>query len=517
MAERAPAEELLHLVDWAATTETGDRAELDVEPSERAWSAVSVSRPGVPGRGPLPERRRRASPRRPASAPRRPTSSSSTSTSTGSTWPWTGVLLPEHELAIIDEAHQLEDIVSATSGIELTGGRFIDLARRTRGVIADDRLPAGVDDAGRLLTEALRPHRDRRLRGGLPDDLAGAITVARGRVEQVLAAGPQRARSTPPRTPARGPCGSCSRPARSLDDLGGVERVSDDQVVWVEGTDANPVLRVAPLDVSGLLKERLWDKRTAVLTSATLPPGCPPASACRRRRSPSSMSAARSTTRRTRSSTAPPTSPTRGNPGYVEALTDELGDLIEAAGGRTLALFTSFRVLDEAAAALQLRFGEDLPILTQRDLPKARLLEQFTADEATSLFATMGFWQGVDVPGRSLSLVAIDRIPFPRPDEPLLEARRERAGSAGLRPHRPPPRRHPPRPGRRSPHPHGHRPRRRRRPRPPPRQGRLPLGPRQRPPADAPHQGPRRGPPHPRGDPRPAPIRPSGSDPSESG
>jgi ATP-dependent DNA helicase DinG len=117
------------------------------------------------------------------------------------------------------------------------------------------------------------------------------------------------------------------------------------------------------------------------------------------------------------------------NPGYVEALTDELGDLIEAAGGRTLALFTSFRVLDEAAAALQLRFGEDLPILTQRDLPKARLIEQFTADEATSLFATMGFWQGVDVPGRSLSLVAIDRIPFPRPDEPLLEARRERAGT----------------------------------------------------------------------------------------
>jgi ATP-dependent DNA helicase DinG len=89
-------------------------------------------------------------------------------------------------------------------------------------------------------------------------------------------------------------------------------------------------------------------------------------------------------------------------------------------------------VLDEAAAALQLRFGEDLPILTQRDLPKAKLLERFTSEEATSLFATMGFWQGVDIPGRSLSLVTIDRIPFPRPDEPLLEARRERAGSAAF-------------------------------------------------------------------------------------
>jgi ATP-dependent DNA helicase DinG len=92
-----------------------------------------------------------------------------------------GIILPEHELAIIDEAHQLEDIVSATAGVELTSGRFSDLARRTRGVIADDQLSAGVDDAGRLFGEALRPHRDRRLKGTLPDDLAGALTVARGR------------------------------------------------------------------------------------------------------------------------------------------------------------------------------------------------------------------------------------------------------------------------------------------------------------------------------------------------
>src|SRR3546814_13211938 len=77
----------------------------------------------------------------------------------------------------------------------------------------------------------------------------------------------------------------------------------------------------------------------------------------------------------------------------------------------------------------RLRDRVDVPILTQRDLPKARLLERFSADAATCLFATMGFWQGVDVPGAALSLVTIDRIPFPRPDEPLLQARRERAGA----------------------------------------------------------------------------------------
>src|SRR4051794_17510560 len=113
-------------------------------------------------------------------------------------------------------------------------------------------------------------------------------------------------------------------------------------------------------------------------------------------------------------------------------MTNELGDLIEAAGGRTLALFPSFRVLDEAAAALQLRFGDAIPILTQRSLPKGRLLQEFTDDEATCLFATMGFWQGVDVPGPSLSLVTLDKIPFPRPDEPLLQARREQAGPSAF-------------------------------------------------------------------------------------
>jgi ATP-dependent DNA helicase DinG len=101
--------------------------------------------------------------------------------------------------------------------------------------------------------------------------------------------------------------------------------------------------------------------------------------------------------------------------------------LIAAAGGRTLALFTSRRATEEAAAAL----GPDLPytLLLQGELPKGRLLEEFAAEETSCLFATLGFWQGVDIPGRALSLVTLDRLPFPRPDDPLLQARRARAGS----------------------------------------------------------------------------------------
>ncbi len=77
------------------------------------------------------------------------------------------------------------------------------------------------------------------------------------------------------------------------------------------------------------------------------------------------------------------------------------------------------------AAVEELRGRLDVPVLSQRDRPKPALVAEFAADREACLFATLGFWQGVDVPGPTLSLVTIDRLPFPRPDEPLLQARRE--------------------------------------------------------------------------------------------
>jgi ATP-dependent DNA helicase DinG len=117
-------------------------------------------------------------------------------------------------------------------------------------------------------------------------------------------------------------------------------------------------------------------------------------------------------------------------PEYEPAMHDELEALIRAAGGRTLALFTSWRAMRAAAEALRDR----LPwrVLTQEDLPKPALVAAFTDDETSCLFATMGFWQGVDVPGPALSLVVIDRLPFARPDEPLQQARRDRAGASAF-------------------------------------------------------------------------------------
>jgi ATP-dependent DNA helicase DinG len=96
-----------------------------------------------------------------------------------------------------------------------------------------------------------------------------------------------------------------------------------------------------------------------------------------------------------------------------------------------MALFTSWRAVEAAVAAVRPRIP--WPVLTQADLPKPALISRFQSEERSCLFATMSFWQGVDVPGPSLTLVTIDRVPFPRPDEPLLQARRERLGPAAFR------------------------------------------------------------------------------------
>jgi ATP-dependent DNA helicase DinG len=217
---------------------------------------------------------------------------------------------------------------------------------------------------------------------------------------------------------------------RLVEDIQSLTAVGRDRVAWVERIDRNPVLRVAPIEVGPLLDARLWGEVTAVLTSATIPPrlavrvGLP----------------AEGHDELDVGSPFPyPDNavlycaahlPDPRNPAYEAALHEEIAALATAAGGRTLALFTSWRAMNAAAEAL----ARKLPghVYTQADLPKPALIEAFTKDEGASLFATQGFFQGVDVPGRTLSLVCIDRIPFPRPDEPLNQARRERAGPAAF-------------------------------------------------------------------------------------
>jgi ATP-dependent DNA helicase DinG len=121
--------------------------------------------------------------------------------------------------------------------------------------------------------------------------------------------------------------------------------------------------------------------------------------------------------------------PPPGRDGLPESYLAELRELIEAAGGRTLGLFSSMRAARQAADELRGQISQ--PLLCQGDDATAELVRQFIDDETSCLFGTLSLWQGVDVPGRSLQLVVIDRIPFPRPDDPLASARQRAVAARG--------------------------------------------------------------------------------------
>jgi ATP-dependent DNA helicase DinG len=426
LSQRADRRELAAIAAWAATTEVGDKAELEVEPSDATWAAVSTTSRDCPGA--------RRCPRGDACFAERARERAQQADVVvvnlhlyGLDLASGGQVLPEHDLAVIDEAHVLDDVISATCGIEVGPGRFTHLARLLRGILTDAGTTLGdLESAGGLLSDAIESRRGERLVAPLPDDVATALATLRERV--------MRAHAALSGVPDDAPDDATARAVRArlaatalADELDRLGQPTADDVVWVEDSGRVAVLRLAPLDVAGLLRARLWDQRPAVLTSATIAAGfgtrvgLPPGS-----EQPvdvgSPFDYARNALIYCNPGLPPPTSPK-----WADAAIDELALLIEAAGGRTLALFTSYRAMGRAADALAERLP--YPVLSQGDLPKARLLERFSAEPETCLFATTSFWQGVDVPGPSLSLVTIDRLPFPRPDEPLLQARREQLGA----------------------------------------------------------------------------------------
>ncbi len=436
--------EVWRLVEWAATAETGDRADLAWEPSPTAWAQVSVGARDCPGAGRCPSgsvcfaeaARQRAAQ---ADVVVVNTHLYTAALAIG------GELLPPHDLVVFDEAHELEDIASGAFGFEIGAGRFQALARASRPLL-DDQAPAlEVEDAALLLSEALRPHRGAALQRPLDEATQDRLTVARARVQRLQAHVRQASRAGGQSSfdaadggaePAGGDLGLRARHLRSMQaathllrDLDQVLELSANEVAWVEGPEHAPLLRVAPLDVGASFRERLWDREdapTAILTSATIPPrlgerlGLPGGSfEVLDVGSPFAYDEQALLY-------CPLHLPDPRDPSYAAAMLEELVALIHAAEGRTLALFTSWRAMTAGAEAVRGRVP--WTVLTQSDLPKPALVARFSADEHSCLFATMGFWQGVDVPGAALSVVAIDRLPFPRPDDPLLQARRANLG-----------------------------------------------------------------------------------------
>lgn len=408
---------------------SGDRAELAWEPSEAAWAQVSTGWRECPGAAQCPsggECFAEAARRRAGEADVVVVNTHLYATSLSIK---EADLLPPHDLVVFDEAHELEDIVSAAFGFDLSQARLVALARSARALVADASVAGDVEDGATLLGGALRPHRDLALVRPIDDDVAQALGLVRERASRLLEELRKAGRASdgapePRRLRAQ------KAVSHLIDDVSEILELPDSDIAWVEGPEHAPVLRVAPIDVGGALTERLWKGEgapTAVLASATIPPHLGE----RLGLSPGSYDEIDVGSPFSYKDQAllycPVHLPDPRAANFEAAMHEELVALIEASQGRALALFTSWRAMQAAAEVVRGR--TPWKIFTQSDLPKPKLVAEFTSDEHSCLFATMGFWQGVDVPGPSLSLVTIDRIPFPRPDDPLLRARRAALGA----------------------------------------------------------------------------------------
>lgn len=347
-------------------------------------------------------------------------------------------ILPEHDVVIVDEAHELDARITAVATTELSAQALVLAANRAAkldpAAKAADDLKGLADELNDML-QLEQQGRLLELTDHVQDTLVGVRdTVMRLRDKIRSGAAPDESDNDPERAAER------QNLANHLLELhegivwmfDALEAPPDKtrDVLWLN----NKTLKVAPLSVAGLLSDRLFSSNTVVLTSATLSVGG----------NFNALAAAWGLPKGTWDGLdagtpfdprkagilyTPRHIPEPGRDGLAPATLDEIAGLIMAAGGRTLGLFASRRAAEQAAAEMRKRLPFD--ILCQGDDTIPALVKRFADSENTCLFGTLTLWQGVDVPGRSCSLVIIDKIPFPRPDDPLLQARKEAADAAG--------------------------------------------------------------------------------------
>lgn len=427
-------EEVVRLREWADRTETGDRDELKPGVSDRAWAQVSVSAAECLGRRcPLVEECFSEMARgRAAEADIVITNHALLAINA-----FEGMkVLPEHETVIIDEAHELVDRVTGA----VSGSLTVAMVRRAaRSVKKHSKADSGALEmaAGTLETafEGLAEGLLKGLDGRLLTAISAVNDAARTALSdtkpdgQDVDAGLQMARSR----------------VSEVHDMSSriLEASGEQDVLWISrqggwengryvaASDTDPAtLNIAPLSVGLQLRDGLFADRTVILTSATLTVG-------------DSFDVAAGALGLQGEGAPRWTSIDVGSPfdyrkqgimyvagdlkppgfGVHEGQLERLRELCEASEGGALGLFSSKRAAERAAEYM--REHSDLNILLQGESSLKALVEEFSEDVDSCLFGTMSLWQGVDVPGDSCRLVVMDRIPFPRPDDPIAQARTE--------------------------------------------------------------------------------------------
>jgi ATP-dependent DNA helicase DinG len=434
------------LTAWASTTTSGDRDDLKPDVPDRSWAQISVSARECLGMARCPFGTECFAERARAEAGRADIVVTNHALLAINAVADSAVL-PAHQLLIVDEAHQLVDRVTAVATGELTPSALNGLSRRITRLV-EPELMQRWETASATFSAAIQNMTPGRI-DHLDDEMATHLTALRDAADAARAAidtSPADAKAASARAGAVASLIETGDTVSRILSSFGPAIPDRTGVVWLDHQesrgDIRVALKVAPLSVADPLRSRLFAGATTVLTSATLTvggsfdtvaaawglTGAQGESQARQWRGLDVGSPFEHAKAGILYIAAHLPAPGRDGAGSPAQLT-EITDLVTAAGGRTLGLFSSMRAARAAAEAMRERLST--PVLCQGDDSTAALVEQFTADVATSLFGTLSLWQGVDVPGPSLSLVIIDRIPFPRPDDPLLSARQRAVAAHG--------------------------------------------------------------------------------------
>ncbi|GAB2487330.1 ATP-dependent DNA helicase [Luteococcus sediminum] len=359
-----------------------------------------------------------------------------------------GTALPEHEVVIIDEAHELVGRVTGAASAELSPQLVERVAKRVLPWLSDDLGLEFLESA-----DILRVALDETDLARISQPVGAAVTafesirdVARRVVSGLggKAADKNRKDVDPEQQQAAAAAKEVFDIAERMADL------SSNDVVWVSERERfGRQAQVAPLSVAGLMREKVLGERTTILTSATLKIGGDFTQVAGQiglrkadrlvgdQHDPDNALAWRGFDvgtpfdyRKQGILYVPRNLPRPRRDGTAPEVLEEVAELVWAAGGRTLGLFSSQRAAEAAAKHVRQQLPK-MTVLCQGDAQLSELTRQFAVDPEVSLFGTVSLWQGIDVPGETCQLVIIDKIPFPRPDDPLVLARQEAVTQAG--------------------------------------------------------------------------------------
>jgi ATP-dependent DNA helicase DinG len=421
---RGVADQMRRILRWSSDTTSGDLDELPFEVDSRARRQLSVTSQECLGRARCPQGQNCFA----ELAKDRANESSLLIVNAhlyASHLASGAMLLPPHEYVIFDEAHEILDIFATLLGTSMNTLRLRALALSARPLLDEadrihcDELLSGAD----RLAAALMAQYERNELKGLDELSSIELTRSSELVTHIVEALRAVETSSPDaefrKVRTLGPA------IHVANDLDRVSRVKDGELLYLTRRDREIDLEISLVDVGPRLRDELWGTVTAVLTSATIPDSLP-----------RSLGLDGVDIEHVASPFdyehhallyVPEHFPERNAPEAEAAIIKELVELIGTAGGRTLALFTNRSVMIRVAEAVTPRLNTE--VLVQGTLSRDRLISEFRSNHEASLFAVTSFWQGVDVPGHSLSLVTIDRLPFSVPGDPLAEARREKSPS----------------------------------------------------------------------------------------